>query len=267
MLRGEARRHRLGRDGSRRSSRSTRSCTRGRSPRWSARRSGSAARPPARWSTWRRSGSCARSPRAPSQAADGDDRRRPASATGSPGPGRSAPACRCSACSWSGPSGITKSDVDAEYVGAAVLFLGAGRLGAGTLATLFAAKAIADPVTSVRAGLERIERGRPRRPGAGRRRQRGRACCRPASTGWPTACASASGSATCSGARSARTWRGRRFARALGWAARSARSARCSSTSSARPRWPWPCRRPRWCACSTASSGSWSRSSRPRAAW
>ena len=33
------------------------------------------------------------------------------------------------------------------------------------------------------------------------------ACSRPASTGWPTACASASASATCSAARWARTWR------------------------------------------------------------
>ena len=65
------------------------------------------------------------------------------------------------------------------------------------------------------------------------------ASSRPASTGWPRGCASASGSATCSGARSARTWRGRRSATGPPSAARSARSARCSSTSSARPRWRW----------------------------
>jgi adenylate cyclase len=55
--------------------------------------------------------------------------------------------------------GVTKSDVEPEYVGAAVVFLGAVATGAGILATVFAARAIADPVTSVRAGLERIERG------------------------------------------------------------------------------------------------------------
>jgi adenylate cyclase len=55
--------------------------------------------------------------------------------------------------------GLTKGGVDTEYVAAAVLFLGAVAAGAGLLATLFAAAAIADPVTSVREGLERIERG------------------------------------------------------------------------------------------------------------
>jgi adenylate cyclase len=55
--------------------------------------------------------------------------------------------------------GVTKSGVDTQYVAAAVLFLGAVASVVGLLATLFAAKAIADPVTSVRAGLERVERG------------------------------------------------------------------------------------------------------------
>jgi adenylate cyclase len=55
--------------------------------------------------------------------------------------------------------GATKSDVDTEYVGAAIIFLGAVATIVGPLATIFAAKAIADPLTSVRAGLERIERG------------------------------------------------------------------------------------------------------------
>jgi adenylate cyclase len=58
-----------------------------------------------------------------------------------------------------GTVGVTKSGVATEYVGAAVLFLGAVASGVGLLATLLAAKAIADPVTSVRAGLERIEGG------------------------------------------------------------------------------------------------------------
>jgi len=58
-----------------------------------------------------------------------------------------------------GTVGVTKSSVDTEYLAAAVIFLGAVACGAGLLATLFAARAIADPVTSVREGLERIERG------------------------------------------------------------------------------------------------------------
>jgi adenylate cyclase len=55
--------------------------------------------------------------------------------------------------------GLTKTGVETEYIGAAGLFLGAVALTAGLLATLFAARAIADPVTSVRAGLESVEAG------------------------------------------------------------------------------------------------------------
>jgi adenylate cyclase len=58
-----------------------------------------------------------------------------------------------------GAVGITKPDVDPEYVGAAVVFLGAVASVVGLLATLFAAKAIGDPLTAVRQGVERIERG------------------------------------------------------------------------------------------------------------
>jgi adenylate cyclase len=58
-----------------------------------------------------------------------------------------------------GTVGVTKSGVATEYVAAAVLFLGAVATGVGLLATVFAAKAISDPVTSVRTGLERVERG------------------------------------------------------------------------------------------------------------
>jgi adenylate cyclase len=58
-----------------------------------------------------------------------------------------------------GVVGLTKSDVDTEYVAAAVVFLGLVASAAGLLATLFAARAIADPLTSVQAGLERIARG------------------------------------------------------------------------------------------------------------
>jgi adenylate cyclase len=58
-----------------------------------------------------------------------------------------------------GTVGVSKPGVDTEYVSAAVLFLGAVAWGVGLLATLIAARAIADPVTAVREGLERIERG------------------------------------------------------------------------------------------------------------
>jgi adenylate cyclase len=55
--------------------------------------------------------------------------------------------------------GLTKSGVDTGYVAAAGLFLGVVALAAGLLATLFAARAIADPVISVRSALERVESG------------------------------------------------------------------------------------------------------------
>jgi adenylate cyclase len=55
--------------------------------------------------------------------------------------------------------GISKSGVDSQYVGSAALFLGAVATGTGLLATVFAAKAIAEPLTSVRDGLERIGGG------------------------------------------------------------------------------------------------------------
>ena len=80
--------------------------------------------------------------------------------------------------------------------------------------------------------------GRPRRVRARRRRLRGRAACRRASTAWSPGCASASGCATSSAARSAPTWPARRSSAASRWAVRAARCRRCSSTSSARPRSP-----------------------------
>lgn len=55
--------------------------------------------------------------------------------------------------------GLTKPDVDIEYLAPAVLFLGVVASVAGFLATVFAAKAIAEPVTAVQRGLERVERG------------------------------------------------------------------------------------------------------------
>ncbi len=58
-----------------------------------------------------------------------------------------------------GVVGLTKSDVNTDYLAAAVVFLGLLASAVGLLATLFAAKAIAHPVTSVRRGLEQIERG------------------------------------------------------------------------------------------------------------
>jgi len=59
-----------------------------------------------------------------------------------------------------GVVGLTKGDqVDTEYLSAAVLFLVVVALVVGMLATLFAAKAIAEPLTSVRRGIEQLERG------------------------------------------------------------------------------------------------------------
>jgi adenylate cyclase len=56
-------------------------------------------------------------------------------------------------------AGLLKPGVDGDYVAGAELFLGAVATGAGLLATLFAGKAIAHPVTAVRDGLRRIEQG------------------------------------------------------------------------------------------------------------
>jgi adenylate cyclase len=58
-----------------------------------------------------------------------------------------------------GVVGLTKSGVDTEYVAAAALFLGLVASAAGLLVTVFAARAIADPLTAVRSALERVEAG------------------------------------------------------------------------------------------------------------
>jgi adenylate cyclase len=58
-----------------------------------------------------------------------------------------------------GVIGLTKPDVDPQDIAAAGLFLGAVALTAGMIATVFAARAIADPIISVRAALERVEEG------------------------------------------------------------------------------------------------------------
>jgi adenylate cyclase len=58
-----------------------------------------------------------------------------------------------------GVAGILRSDVETGYVAAAVVFLAFVAMVSGFVATLFVAKAIASPVTAVRRGLERIERG------------------------------------------------------------------------------------------------------------
>jgi adenylate cyclase len=58
-----------------------------------------------------------------------------------------------------GTVGLARADVDLRYVAAAVVFLGVVATVAGLLATIFAAKAVAEPVTSVRKGLERVEAG------------------------------------------------------------------------------------------------------------
>ena len=166
-------------------------------------------------------------------------------------------------------AGLWKSGADIEYVTAAILFLGGLATVVGLLATLFAAKAIAEPLTGVRDALERIadgdldvevavndgsevglvQAGFNRMAEGLRERERIRDLF---------------------GQRGRRGGRARSRSRsgASSSAARSARSRRCTSTSSARPRWRSRCRRTRWCACSIASSGwSWSTRSRPRAGW
>jgi adenylate cyclase len=55
--------------------------------------------------------------------------------------------------------GVTKSGVQPEYVGGACLFLGAVATGTGLLATLITARAIADPLTSVREAVSRLAAG------------------------------------------------------------------------------------------------------------
>jgi len=58
-----------------------------------------------------------------------------------------------------GVVGITKSDVDTESVGAACLYLGTVALGIGFLMTVITARAIADPLNSVRGAVERVAAG------------------------------------------------------------------------------------------------------------
>jgi adenylate cyclase len=58
-----------------------------------------------------------------------------------------------------GATGILRSGTSTEYVASAVVFLGLVAMGAGLLATLFVSKAIAQPVSAVRRGLEQIEEG------------------------------------------------------------------------------------------------------------
>ena len=162
--------------------------------------------------------------------------------------------------------GVTSRDVDTEYVSAAVLFLVVVALGAGLLATLFAAKAIAEPLTSVREGVERVERGEldtrvPVDDGS----EIGR--CRPGSTGWPRDWASVSGSAISSGARSERTWPTPPCATAtrLGGEEREVGALfvdLVGSTSMAMAMPPTDVVR-----CSTASFASWSTWWRQSAAW
>ena len=54
---------------------------------------------------------------------------------------------------------ITDSGVENTYAGAAILYMAAVALAVGLTTTLFAAKAIADPIVSVRGALERVEEG------------------------------------------------------------------------------------------------------------
>ena len=162
------------------------------------------------------------------------------------GAGDGSAADRCDRPGTSSAAGWTHNY---PYVGKAVLFLGIVATCTGFLATVLAARAIADPLTAVRRGVDRIGRGEFDRARACGRRQRGGASCRRrASTGWPMGCGSANGSATCSAGRWGTTWPAPPCPRASGSGVRSGRSPRCSSTSLDRPRWPWRSPRPRSCA-------------------
>ena len=54
---------------------------------------------------------------------------------------------------------IVDNDVENTYAGGAILYMAAVALAVGLTTTLFAAKAIADPIVSVRGALERVEEG------------------------------------------------------------------------------------------------------------
>ena len=132
----------------------------------------------------------------------------------------------------------------------------ASPLAVGFFATMLTAKALSDPLRSMRKAVEASRRANststcrsttPRRSG----------CFRPGSTGWRT------------GLRERERIRdlfGRQVGEEVARAAlrdgttalgeRSGRSARSSSTSPARPRWRSRCLRPRSCGCSTSSSAS-----------
>lgn len=58
-----------------------------------------------------------------------------------------------------GVVGLTRGGADTEAVATACIFLGGVALTVGLLATLVAARAIADPLTAVRAAVERVARG------------------------------------------------------------------------------------------------------------
>jgi adenylate cyclase len=58
-----------------------------------------------------------------------------------------------------GVAGLSKSDVNADYVAAACVFLGMVATGVGLLATKIVARSIGDPLTSVRRALDRVAEG------------------------------------------------------------------------------------------------------------
>jgi adenylate cyclase len=58
-----------------------------------------------------------------------------------------------------GVAGLSKSGVDLDYLAAACIFLGAVAMAVGLLATKIVARSISDPVSSVRAALDRVADG------------------------------------------------------------------------------------------------------------
>ena len=142
------------------------------------------------------------------------------------------------------------------------LFLALVALAVGLSVNVLAARSVGDPVRAVQEAMASVERGEfDARVSVDDGSEVGllQAGFNRMAAGWP----SASACTTSSGGTSARTSPRRRSTASCGWAARSARSASCSSTSWAPPPSRPTGRRRRSWRSSTRSSDS---SSRPRSA-
>ena len=151
---------------------------------------------------------------------------------------------------------LAGSGSDSGTAAGASLFLAGLALFVGLMTLALAARAIADPIGAVRDALARVEEGdfdaRVPVDDASEIGQLEAGFNRMAA-----GLRSASGCATSSAATSARTWPAPRWSARCAWAARSARSPPCSSTSWDRRRSPPGGRRARSSSCSTGSSAPW----------